>query len=229
MILEKSGKRVKAHIRYKNKEGKIIPGVTTFIGILNKPALVPWANNLGLQGINVKDYVDDKKDIGTLAHEMIFSHLRKEKTDTSFYSQKQIDLAENSFLKYLEWEKKHNLKPILLEAQFVSEKYQYGGTVDNFCILDDVVTLLDYKTSKAIYTESHIQVSAYRNLLEEDRLEAISRLHPWKERLMQCAILRIGRDESEGFDFIRCSNMDKYFELFLHCVAIYNLKKQLKK
>ena len=219
MLLEKSGKRVKAHIRYLNKNGKRVPGVTTFIGVLNKPALVPWANNLGLEGINVRDYVNDKADIGTLAHAMIFSHLKKEKPDLSFYSQKQIDLAGNSFSKYLLWEKKHTLKPILLEAQLVSEKYQYGGTVDNFCILDDVITLLDYKTSKAIYTEAHIQVSAYRNLLEENR----------KERLRQCAILRIGRDESEGFDFISCFNMDKYFELFLHCMGIYNLKKELKK
>ncbi len=123
MILEKSGKKVKAHIRYLNKNGERVPGVTTFIGILNKPALVPWANNLGLQGINVKDYVNDKADIGTLAHEMIFSHLKKEKPDLSFYSQKQIDLAENSFLKYLEWEKKHTLKPILLETPLVSNKF----------------------------------------------------------------------------------------------------------
>lgn len=219
MILEKSGKKVKAHIRYLNKDGKRVPGVTTFIGVLNKPALVPWANNLGLQGINVKDYVNDKADIGTLAHEMIFAHLKKEGPDLSFYSQKQIDLAENSFLKYLEWEKKHTLKPILLETPLVSEKYQYGGTIDNFCVLDDVVTLLDYKTSKAIYMEAHIQVSSYRKLLEENR----------KERLKQCAILRIGRDESEGFDFIKCSNLDKYFDLFLYCMGIYNLKKELKK
>ena len=218
MNLEKSGKRVKAHIKYINKDGRKVPGVTTFIDVLNKPALIPWANNLGLEGINVKDYVNDKADIGTLAHAMIFSHLKKEEPDLSLYSQKQIDLAENSFLKYLGWEKKHTLKSILLEAPLVSEKYQYGGTVDNFCILDDVVTLLDYKTSKAIYTEAHIQVSAYRNLLKENR----------KEELKECAILRIGRDESEGFDFIKCSNLDKYFQIFLHCVGIYNLKKEVK-
>ena len=218
-MIERSGKLVKAHIRYLNESGKRVPGVTTFIGVLNKPALVPWANNLGLEGINVKDYVNDKADIGTLAHAMIFSHLKKEEPDLSFYSQKQIDLAGNSFKKYLKWEKEHTLKPILLETPLVSEKYQYGGTIDNFGMLDDIVTLLDYKTSKAIYTEAHIQVSAYRNLLKEIR----------EEELKECAILRIGRDESEGFDFIRCSNMDKYFELFLHCVGIYNLKKELKK
>ena len=219
MKIEKSGKMVKAHIRYLNESGKRVPGVTTFIGVLNKPALVPWANNLGLEGINVRDYVNDKGDIGTLAHAMIFSHLKKEEPDLSFYSQKQIDLSENSFLKYLEWEKRHTLKPILLEVPLVSEKYQYGGTVDNFCILDDIVTLLDYKTSKAIYTEAHIQVSAYRNLIKEIR----------GEELKECSILRIRRDESEGFDFISCFNMDKYFQLFLHCMGIYNLKKELKK
>ncbi|GAI86127.1 unnamed protein product, partial [marine sediment metagenome] len=47
---------------------KLIKPERKTIGVLNKPALVPWANNLGLQGINVKDYVDDKADIGTLAH-----------------------------------------------------------------------------------------------------------------------------------------------------------------
>ena len=41
MLLEKSGKMVKAHIRYMNESGKRVPGVTTLIGILNKPALVP--------------------------------------------------------------------------------------------------------------------------------------------------------------------------------------------
>ena len=66
--MEKSGKKVKAHIRYVNAMGKRLPGVTTVIGVLNKPLLVPWANNLGLQGINVRDYVNDKADILSLIH-----------------------------------------------------------------------------------------------------------------------------------------------------------------
>ena len=42
---------VRAHQRYKIEDGTIVPGVTTVVGILNKPALVPWANKLGLEGI----------------------------------------------------------------------------------------------------------------------------------------------------------------------------------
>lgn len=38
-IIEKNGRKVKTHIRYKNLKGENVPGVTTVLGILNKPAL----------------------------------------------------------------------------------------------------------------------------------------------------------------------------------------------
>ena len=189
--MERSGKRVKAHIRYTNAMGKRLPGVTTVIGILNKPLLVPWANNLGLQGINVRDYVSDKADIGTLVHEMMFCDLSGEKVDTSYYTGQQIDIAENSFKKYLRWKKEHTIEPILLEEGMVSEKFQYGGTIDNYCLIDGVLTLIDYKTCKALYSEHFIQVSAYRQPLRE-----------YGHKVKNCAILRVGRDEMEGFEYV---------------------------
>lgn len=220
MKIEKSGKKVKAHIIYKNKEGKRIPGTTTITGVLNKPALVPWANNLGLQGINVKDYVDDKADIGTLVHEMMFCDLKGEKVNTSYYTATQIEIAKNSFKKYINWKKQHTIESIVLEYGMVSEKYQYGGTIDNYCLFDGVPTLIDYKTSKALYSEMFIQVAAYRQLLME---------HGHKVR--NVAILRVGRDELEGFEYyeITKEKLDLSWELFSHCLGIYNLKKQLKK
>lgn len=220
MNIEKSGKKVKTHIRYKNKEGKIVPGVTTFLGILNKPALVSWANNLGLQGINVKDYVDDKAATGTLVHEKMYCDLKGIKVDTSLYTAVQIEIAQNSFKKYLDWKKQHTIEPIVLEYGMVSEKYQFGGTIDSYCLLDGVLTLIDYKTCKALYPEHFIQVSAYRQLLRENGHE-----------LKNSAILRVGRDELEGFEFYKISakKMSYCWKLFKHCIAIYNLKKQLEK
>jgi hypothetical protein len=41
----------KAHTIYKTAEGVRVPGATTITGLLNKPYLVPWANKLGLEGI----------------------------------------------------------------------------------------------------------------------------------------------------------------------------------
>ena len=221
-ITEKNGRRVKTHIVYKNKEGERIPGVTTVLGILNKPALIHWAWDLGCKGIDYKTFRDDKADIGTLAHEMILCHFKKETPDTSCYSQNQIDLAETCFLKYLDWEKGKSIEPILLEQPLISETFQYGGTIDNYCFLNGVKVLMDYKTSKAIYDENFMQVASYKQLINEWSL---------KEKLdfvNEVMILRIGRDEQEGFEVKSINNTTKYFEIFKHCLSIYNLKKEIK-
>ena len=217
--MEKSGKRVKAHIVYKNKEGKRIPGTTTITGVINKPLLVNWANNLGLQGINVRDYVDDKADIGTLVHEMMFCDLKGTEVDTSYYTGQQIDIAKNSFKKYLAWKKEHTIEPILLEEGMVSEKFQFGGTIDFYGKIDGIPTLVDYKTCKALYMEHFIQVSAYRQPLREHEC-----------KVKNCAILRVGRSEMEGFEYvpIPAKKLALCWKMFKYCLGIYNLKKQLK-
>ena len=58
------------HVVMKNKDGKRVPSVTTVLGVMAKPQLVYWANKIGLEGIKVNEYVDDKAVIGTLAHYM---------------------------------------------------------------------------------------------------------------------------------------------------------------
>jgi len=217
--MEKSGKRVKAHVSYFNKEGKRLPGTTTILGVLNKPLLVPWANKLGLQGINVRDYVDDKADIGTLVHEMMFCDLKGIDVDCDYYTKIQIDIALNSFKKYLEWKKQHTIEPLVLEEPMTSEHYQYGGTIDNYCLLDGIPTLIDYKTCKALYPEHFIQVCAYRQLLRENGY-----------KVKNCAILRVGRVEMEGFEFqeIHKKKIALCWKMFKYCLGIYNLQKQLR-
>jgi len=207
----------KAHTKYIGLDGVQVPGVTTVLGVLNKPFLVPWANKLGLQGIDSSKYTDTMAGIGTLAHLFIMNHLRGEGTDTGDFSQNDIKLAENCFLSYLEWEKHHELKPILIEKPLVSDKYHYGGTPDCVCYLDGELTLLDYKTSKAVYPEMFYQLAAYSQLLSEQNIT-----------ISKARILRIGRDENEGFEERVTNNLDREFEVFQHCLAIYFIQKELK-
>ena len=211
-------KKAKAHTIYKMPDGQRIPGVTTVLGILNKPALVKWANNLGLQGIDSSKYRDEMADIGTLAHQMIVDGFNKVTTDTSDYSQTQIDLAENCLLSFMEWEKGHKIEVIMAEKPLVSAEFNFGGTIDCFCELDGQPTLLDFKTGKAIYPEMFYQLAAYEQLLgEAGYLIEVSR------------ILRIGRDNDEGFEERLVGDTTKHLELFKHCLAIYNLQKEIKK
>lgn len=218
MKLEPSAEKSKAHQIYRLKDGSRVPGTTTITGILDKPALKFWANNLGLAGISVKDYVDDLAVIGKLAHLMVENYIKKVETDFSDYSPNQRERAENSFSKFLVWEKENKFDPLESELMMVSEEYQFGGQIDIYANLNGKPTLIDIKTSKACYSEHYTQVVAYRQLLIENG------------RLVDdVRILRIGRDETEGFENIKVPAIDLHWERFRHCLAIYKINKKLKK
>jgi len=217
MTAEQVTKRTRAHIRYKLENGRIVPGVTIVTDILNKPALIPWANKLGLQGIDSNKYVDEKAAIGTLAHQMIADYLRGKQTDTSEYSKVQIDQAENAVLAFFDWEKTHPITPILIEEPLVSEEFKFGGTIDCLGEIAGELCLIDFKTSRAIYPEMLIQVVAYNQLLFEHGY-AVQRVE----------ILRVGRVADEGFEERVVNSLAKRWQLFQHCLAIYELQKELK-
>ena len=206
----------KAHVVYKLKDGTRVPGTTTITGQLNKPQLILWANKLGLEGIDSSRYVDESAKIGTLAHAMIQADLQKTGIDKRAYSAEQIDLAENSILSWYEYKKNHSIEPLVCEIPMVSEKMKYGGTVDCYCMLDGVPTLLDFKTGKAVYDEYFVQLAAYKNILEEAG-------HP----VQVCKILRVGRDETEGFEERTVTDTREYFEIFKALLTIYYSKKKL--
>ena len=107
--------RSKVHTVYKTGDSIRVPSVTTILGVLSKPALIPWANRLGLQGIDSSKYVDRLATIGTLAHYWIESYLNGEEPNLDQYSPEEKDLASNSVLKFLEWYDGINPKVIATE------------------------------------------------------------------------------------------------------------------
>ncbi len=209
-------KRVKIHTQYRLKNGDRVPGVTTVLGILNKPALIHWAWDLGTQGIDYRKYRDTMADIGTLAHYMVQCDLGGDTPDLTPYSQEQICLAENCLIKFYEWRRENEIVPVLVEAALVSEQYKYGGTIDLLAYVNGVLTLVDFKTSKAVYPEMIHQLAAYNQLLAE---------HGFKVKNVR--ILRIGRSEDEGFEEQRktMTELRNHWRIFRHCLEIYNLKK----
>jgi len=208
--------KVRSHIAYKNNDGQRLGGVTTIINsVLAKPALIHWAWDLGTKGIDYRKFRDDKADIGSLAHYLILCYLKNEKPNTDDYTVNQIDQAENSMLSFLEWEKNHPLKPIFIEKSLVSNRYGFGGTFDIFAEIIGENCLIDVKTGKRIYDEYLYQLGAYKLLLEEDN-----------NKVDSARILNIPRTEDESFEDKKVGSLEKEKEIFLHCLAIYNLRKQ---
>jgi hypothetical protein len=207
----KNGHRV--HTVYKSEGGKRLPSVTTILNsVLAKPALIKWAYGLGLKGIDMDGYRDALADVGTLAHRMILDHLRGDKTNTANCPKDQVDLAENCFIKYLEWEGQHKVEPILVETPLVSEAGGFGGTPDFIGNIDGVPTLMDYKTGKGIYEDFWYQLGGYSLL--------------YQGPLSDFRILNIGRDESEKFVEEQRSDVNAERSIFIHCLEIYKLKRR---
>lgn len=205
----------KIHTVYKTADDTRVPSVTTILGILSKPALIQWAWELGTQGLDYRKVRDQAGDIGTLAHYLIMCHLRGEAPDTSEYSPQNIDRAESSLIKYWDWEKANSIIPMLIEVPLVSERYRFGGTIDLLGELNGDLWLIDYKTGKAIYPEMLSQIAAYRVLLGENG-------YPVKG----CRILRISKDDTEDFEDRIVGSLERYWAIFEHCLAIYQLQKE---
>ena len=210
--------KTKIHTVYKLASGDRVPSVTTILGILNKPALLDWAWNCGKEGLDYKAVRDDAAGVGSLAHYFIMCELRGIKPDTSEYSSQDVDRAENCLIKYWGWGKEHPIKPVLIEQPLISEKYGFGGTIDCLATLGEDTILIDYKTGKALYPEMFYQLAGYRQLLEENG-----------HTVNGARILRIGREEQGDFEERIVSNLDKEWEVFTHCLGIYNLQKQIRK
>lgn len=216
-VEKKIAKRAKAHTIYKLANGKRVPGVTTVLGVINKPALVKWANGLGLQGIDSTTYVDETAKIGTLAHEMIQEYLGGPAWDRNAYSAEQIDLAENAVLSFFEWERQtgHKMQTLHIELPLVSEACLYGGTIDWYGEIDGKRWLVDIKTSKGLYPEHTFQVSAYWQMLIENGYPVDG-----------VRLLRVGRTEDEGFDdhVIDTPALSDAWKVFEAALNLYRLK-----
>jgi hypothetical protein len=206
--------RFKVHQVYKTADGKRLPSVTTILGLINKPYLVEWAWKMGTEGIDYKKVRDNAGTVGTIAHYLVLCHLKGLTPDLSSYSQMDIDKATKvCFKKYLDWEKENKIEPILIEHPMVSEIFGYGGTIDCLAKLNGELILIDHKTAKGIYPEMFTQLSAYVQLLKENNYEVVN-----------SRILRIGRDDAEGFEQKIMVNLENHWNYFYHLLQAYKLQ-----
>ena len=186
---EEVSRHSRQHQQYFNAKGVRLPGVTTLVGLIDKPFLAPAANKLGLQGIDSVKHWAELAIIGRCVHEMIFCNLANLKLDLKDYTTRQIGQAENAFGKFREWKKRHTIDAIMLEEPLVSEKFQFGGTMDIYAKVDRrYLELIDAKSGSGIWPDMWLQMAGYSLLLEESGF-----------RVDRRRILNIGRDKTEDF------------------------------
>lgn len=161
-------------------DGKPLNGVTTVLGVVDKPWLTPWALNISLAYItkNLKK-LDDldrvlseaKKepfkrrdlagDIGTKFHKWVEEYI---KNGASTISKDIKPMVDN----FLLWVTTNDVKFLQSEKRMYSEKYWIAGTADFTCMIKGKKYVGDLKTGKGIYDRiPFFQTAGYRLMLEE--------------------------------------------------------------
>lgn len=204
---------------YKNKAGDRLPSVTTILGRFKESGgLLYWAWNLGRDGISMDSVKEKACTAGTIAHQWIEDELHgKELTVYKDVPAATFKQAENAFEQFKVWRKGFNLEVTHTEISLVSEKYQFGGTLDGVTF-NGKPAVLDWKTSNSIFPDYLYQCAAYALLLEENYGVKIDEAH----------ILRVSKDNAD-FEHRRFAGLDDAKEVFKLFAKAYHLVKKVDK
>lgn len=204
------------HQQYRDSHGTLLPGVTTVLGILDKPAIHYWIAKMTREGKDWTKMRDQMADIGTIAHYLILCDLKGISPNTSEYAPADVEKANNALQSYHAWKKANQVFPIAVEQSMISEKFGFGGTFDLLANVNGQLTIIDFKTSGALYEEYGTQIAAYRQLVLENR-----------HHDTQGKLIRINRAANDDFESKTVDLLDKRFELFRHLLRVYTLSKEL--
>jgi len=209
----------KAHITYKNSKGQKVVGVTTALNLKSKPALIPWAYKRGKDGLELYESRDKAANIGTIVHARIMGYFRGYEINDCNISKETWQHTEESMKSFYEWARPRKVKPILVEMPMISEKYRFGGTPDVYGEMDNLLTLLDFKTGSGIYADQFLQVAAYSKMLKENGYNH-----------KKIIILNIPKSKGDRFrvENVSADELELEFKEFLYFAKAWELEKQIK-
>lgn len=152
------------HYYYVND--KFTPGVTTILGqTLPMPyALRKWIGDMGNERAEAKFKMAGER--GTAIHnacEMLLTGAELKLVEN--FPKKKDQKAITGFINWFsEVKPEFELENIEL---VVASELGFAGTLDLFCKIDGVPTIVDFKTSSGIHESHKLQITAYQKAYEE--------------------------------------------------------------
>ena len=138
--------------------GRGIPSVTEILSYVDSQGLIDWANRIGLQGKNNKEYAAKAARYGTATHSAIENYLKGNGNDF---------LDNSAFKAFKLWwadiNRDHKVKIIGQEEPLVIDTF--AGTYDLLITIDDRYFMIDFKTSNSVGYKYFMQLAAYRYLI----------------------------------------------------------------
>lgn len=125
------------------------PSVSSLLDILNKPALISWANKLGLAGESVGAFSKSKMENGTKKHSEVENFLINGVCLEDNYRQERIELLFS------------DCEIIGMEESFETENYK--GRTDIRFVKNGISYIADFKSKfKRPYLEHYLQLICYK-------------------------------------------------------------------
>lgn len=204
---------------------KRIISVTSALGVIDKPFLLPWALKMMqgfLQGVLDEGAVIDATHIeyAKKAHKRKSEEAAAIGTEVHDWAEAYInnvnpELPEdenvlNGVTAFLQWVKEHQVEFLSSERPVYSKKHKYVGKMDAEAMVDGKKCVIDFKTSKKIYPEMALQVAAYQRAAEEEDGTKFDG-NRW--------IARFDKETGE-FEAVELENVAKDFQVFLSALKI---------
>lgn len=223
------------------------PSVTTILNVLAKPALIEWGimiacnyveDNLRLlvsgDAFSVQQVFDvitrartahdrardEAAEIGTSAHDWLAEYWRSKMTGVVPPFLPDEGKIRNCVDAALSWFGEHELRPLAIEEPQYSRIHKFCGRPDWIGHIDGTLSTLDYKSTKSIYPELCLQLTAYSKMHEEMTGELPATR--WGLRL----------DKNTGEFEPKCyppETFDLDWDTFLACFKIYDRLKHLRR
>ena len=217
-------------------DGKPMTGVTTVLGVINKPALVAWSAKMACEYVreNLHDLADlegvlelakgahnrfrDKAaDAGTDVHAECEEYIKVciERGMTLVMHREDVSAQTKAFI---QWAIDNKIKFIASEKRVYSVKHFTAGTLDFACEIDGVKYIGDIKTTSGIYDRTPFaQTSAYQMMWAEMEGKEPSEI---AERRIIVNLKKTGTFDPEKDVYIS-QHYEDDIELFMSALTMY--------
>lgn len=232
-------------------DGHKVPGVTTVLGVLDKPALVDWAARMTathavenwerLTGMSPIDRFEELKGARWAVNKKATTSGKRIHAlgERVAHGESLTDVAEpelrHAVQAYADTLDAWGFEPLMLETACANSSYRYAGTFDGIFKSDRLGTVLvDIKTGKRVYSETAMQLAAYAHAdlvsVEVPQVGPRGGKKPsiWEEAPMPAIdgaiVIHIAQETDSSPAMVEVRPVDvgeEVFSAFLYCLEIY--------
>lgn len=193
-----------------------VPRVTEIISsMIHEDYIVKWSNRIGMKRQKYETVLEAAADKGTYAHDAINRFLttgNRRLPNVPYQYFNEVNNAFNAFLNWFDLVSQHNTVELLMSEEELVCPY-FGGTLDFLVKINGKINLVDFKTSNNESWHHHVQLSAYRFILEKYM----------NIKIDMAIILMLSKKENGRFDeiYFDLGNIKSHIEYMNRCQELF--------